>query len=134
MMEDDNKPSASHFSAKDIIKAEKGKSKKQKKKLQKANLDLQDDFQMDLNDPRFTPLIEDHQFFIDPTNSQFKNTKTMQKILSKKRDQRENETEPTSNVIAEEISASIALNSLVNSVKRKTALGTSKGRGKRTKL
>ena len=60
-----------HFSAKDIIKAEKGqKSRKLKKKLGKMQLDTQDDFKMDLQDPRFKALLNDHQFFIDPTNPQ----------------------------------------------------------------
>ena len=61
-----------HFSAKDVIKAEKSlKSRKQKKKFAKAQLDTQDDFKMDLQDPRFKALLQDHQFFIDPTNPQY---------------------------------------------------------------
>ena len=70
LMIDGEDKEKSHFSAKDIIKSEKVKSKKQKKKLQKQSLDTQDDFKMDLADPRFSSLIEDHEFFIDPTNSQ----------------------------------------------------------------
>jgi hypothetical protein len=69
LLHDENEK-VTHVNAKDIIKAEKSKSKKQKKKLQKANLDVQEEFQIDLNDPRFAPLIQDHEYFIDPTNPQ----------------------------------------------------------------
>lgn len=73
LMDDDGQSKAPiHFSAKDVIKAEKSnKSRKQKKKLQKQSLDTQDSFKMDLSDPRFASLLEDHQFFIDPTNPQY---------------------------------------------------------------
>ncbi|KAJ3360300.1 pre-rRNA-processing protein esf1 [Kappamyces sp. JEL0680] len=141
LVDDNNQTQNAHFSAKDIIKAEKSKSKKQKKKLQKASLDLQDDFQMDLNDPRFSSLIDDHQFFIDPTNSQyaddadarFKNTATMKKILSKKREQREQQTAPAPHESQPAISSRTVLNSLVESVKRKTVM-VQGGKGKRSKV
>jgi NUC153 domain len=34
------------------------------------NLDVQEEFKIDLTDPRFAPLIQDHEYFIDPTNPQ----------------------------------------------------------------
>ncbi|KAJ3309830.1 pre-rRNA-processing protein esf1 [Boothiomyces sp. JEL0838] len=135
MMNEDNKVAGDHFSAKDVIKAEKSKNKKQKKKQLKklANLETQDDFQMDLSDPRFSSLITNHEFFIDPTKSNFKMTKTMKDILSKKREANAHAEPTNENSVDQKSKEKIELSHLVDSVKRKSSNMT-KGQGKRTKL
>ncbi|KAJ3271365.1 pre-rRNA-processing protein esf1 [Terramyces sp. JEL0728] len=135
MMSEDNKAAGDHFSAKDVIKAEKSKNKKQKKKQLKkmANLETQDDFQMDLNDSRFTSLLTDHEYFIDPTKSNFKMTKTMKDILSKKRAANAHVEHPNGSEIDLKSKQKIELSHLVDSVKRKSS-NMAKGQGKRTKL
>jgi CRISPR/Cas system CSM-associated protein Csm4 (group 5 of RAMP superfamily) len=61
-----------HFNAKDIIKKEKAsKSKKQRKAIKNLQLDTQESFQFDLTDSRFSALMDDHEFAVDPTNSQY---------------------------------------------------------------
>lgn len=122
LMMDEKVAKDAHFSVKDIIQSEKSnKSKKNKRKL--ATLDLQPDFDLDLNDPRFASLVEDHQFHIDPTNSQYKNTATMKKIMMKKRD-----VGQTRRTVAPVEKVNNSLSSLVESVKRKTKNVGSKGR------
>ena len=62
-----------HFNAKDILKAEKlakSKSKKLKSKLKNSSFELQDSYELDVGDQRFQALLKDHEFFIDPNNSQ----------------------------------------------------------------
>ncbi|CAG8673753.1 693_t:CDS:2 [Dentiscutata heterogama] len=76
--EEENK----HFDMKEIIKNEKKKRKRKNKK------DFQEDtFDINVNDPRFAALHESHHFAIDPTNPQFKKTKSMSKLLEEQRRQ-----------------------------------------------
>lgn len=81
MMDDDEKK---HFSMRDIIKGEKGKKGKR----------VEDDFEVDLHDPRFAEVFESHEYAIDPTSSDFKKTKTMKKILEEKSKRRKSQGEP----------------------------------------
>jgi hypothetical protein len=128
----DQQSQKEHFVAKDVIKSEKAKSKKQKKKNQKALLETQDEFKLDLNDPRFSALMDDHQFHIDPTNPQFKKTKTMEEILALKRSKNDQVlmSEPT----AAGKNEKAELSNLVASVKRKSQLAKQSGHGKRQKV
>ncbi|KAJ2997575.1 pre-rRNA-processing protein esf1 [Globomyces sp. JEL0801] len=134
LMDDENNTKNDHFNAKDVIKAEKSKNRKLKKKQQEklATLDTQDGFKMDLQDPRFAPLLEDHQFFIDPTNPQFKKTKTMKEILEIKRQKNEEKFNVSENATPKlsNDTAKSDLSSLVDSVKRKSVLALKK-KGKR---
>lgn len=45
---------------------------------------VQDNFEANLNDPRFDEVFESHDFAIDPTSSEFKKTETMKKILKER--------------------------------------------------
>ncbi|ORY81336.1 hypothetical protein BCR37DRAFT_347986 [Protomyces lactucae-debilis] len=104
MMDDENavaasgKKSADHFDMKAIVRAEKraGLSRAQQKKLSKfgkgktTEVDkegLQDGFEIDLKDDRFSAVFdgENHHFALDPTSSQFKRTKTMDKVVQERR-------------------------------------------------
>ncbi|WEJ96285.1 pre-rRNA-processing protein esf1 [Yamadazyma tenuis] len=81
MMNENDEKEDNHFNMKDIIKAEKKKGKKNKKT---ADLDIQDNFEVNLDDDRFNEIFEDRDYKIDPTNTDFKQTKTMKKILSER--------------------------------------------------
>ncbi|KAI9312109.1 hypothetical protein BX666DRAFT_1988849 [Dichotomocladium elegans] len=75
------------FNMRDVIKKEKAEKRKGKKGKKMANLDgAQEDFEIDVNDPRFAALHESHHFAIDPTNPQFKKTKSMQKLLTSRQE------------------------------------------------
>ncbi|CAO1615532.1 unnamed protein product [Sympodiomycopsis kandeliae] len=85
-----------HFSMQDIIKSESKKGKKlnrwEKKKAaknnslpQKASLSTQDDFAMNVSDPRFKAVMDDHQYSIDPSHPGFVQTSGMKKLLDEKR-------------------------------------------------
>jgi len=68
-----------HFDMGDIIKterrAEKGDRKKKGKKRRQGVVGdgkgVEDNFELDTRDPRFTVLLEDHHFAIDPSNPQY---------------------------------------------------------------
>ena len=92
-------------------------------------METQDNFEMNLEDPRFSNVLDNHQFHIDPTNPHFKKTKSMNQLLIKKRDKNDviinTIQEPSRN-------EKVELSNLVSSVKRKSELA--KGQGKRQKL
>ncbi|KAJ2851140.1 pre-rRNA-processing protein esf1 [Coemansia brasiliensis] len=71
-----------HFDLKEIEKAEKQKGRKGKrgKKVQ-----VEDDFKLDVSDPRFGALFQSHNFAIDPNNPNFKKTKAMKELLNETR-------------------------------------------------
>ncbi|KAI9477597.1 pre-rRNA-processing protein esf1 [Coemansia sp. RSA 989] len=71
-----------HFDLKEIEKAEKQKGRKGKrgKKVQ-----VEDDFELDVSDPRFGALFQSHNFAIDPNNPNFKKTKAMKELLNETR-------------------------------------------------
>lgn len=84
----DNENETEHFNMRDIIKAEKKKGKKSKKSVKDAG-EVQDNFQVDLSDPRFSEVFENHEYAIDPTSADFKKTLTMKKILSERSKRRD---------------------------------------------
>lgn len=67
MMEKDDEKK--HFSLKSIMKNEKDKKRKKKNKVEKPK---QDDFEIDLNDSRFSALYSSHHYAVDPSDPQFK--------------------------------------------------------------
>lgn len=108
---------------KDVLKSEKPAKRKHGKKIIKIQGETQDDFTLDLEDDRFKSIVSSHHMAIDPTNPQFKHTKSMDRILAQRRNvtvQKEEIVVPKDN-----------LETLVASVKRKTAM--SGGQGKRQK-
>jgi hypothetical protein len=56
-----------HFTVKDVLKAQKPKTKKKRKP---ETLEHQEGFELNLTDPRFADVLENHQMAIDPTNPQ----------------------------------------------------------------
>merc|ERR1711909_253230 len=76
-----------HFNFKDIVESET-KSVKSKKKWKKKKKQLEipeeDSFNMNVSDSRFSALFSRPEFNIDPTDSNFKKTKNMEKIIEEK--------------------------------------------------
>lgn len=74
-----------HFNMKNIIKAEKIKSKKKKshkdKRAEKRIGVIDEDITLDKSDDRFKEIFEDHEFAIDPTNPEFHKTVVMDKLM-----------------------------------------------------
>lgn len=115
LMMDDNDDD-NHFNMKDVIKAEKKKNKKQKKKSQ--DLESQDNFEVDLKDDRFKEIFEDRDYNIDPTNTDFKKTQTMKKILDE-RSKRQAHGDGNKKTKKPKISTEESVKSLAEKVKRK---------------
>jgi hypothetical protein len=94
IMADDSKDAVEHldhFDINEIARAEKKKSKKGKSKKSKVVEDrggLQEGFNMDLDDNRFTAVFESHEFAIDPSNPKFKATPGMKQLLEEGRKKR----------------------------------------------
>ncbi|KAI8367397.1 pre-rRNA processing protein Esf1 [Choanephora cucurbitarum] len=140
LMDDDGKGEG--FNMKEVLKQEK-MEKKKKKKGKKVEEQIQtDDFEIDVQDPRFAAVQESHHFAIDPTNPQFKKTKSMQKLMNARQqkmkeshvdqDEWKKSTKISSASAKSEQKSSSSLDQLVASVKRKGALDKSNA-GKRQK-
>ncbi|KAG0199740.1 pre-rRNA-processing protein esf1 [Mortierella sp. GBA30] len=87
LLMEDNRESNQHFNMKEIQKAEKKTKKNKKNKAQNdkdKGEDLQDDFKIDVQDPRFNALHESHHFALDPTNPNFKKTKAMTELMEER--------------------------------------------------
>ncbi|KAJ8097578.1 hypothetical protein POJ06DRAFT_34833 [Lipomyces tetrasporus] len=84
MMGEDDDSNLKHFDMRTIIKAEKQKKNKKLRKKAKAS-ETMDDFNIDVKDPRFSMLYDHHEFAIDPSQPQFKETNAMKKLLDERR-------------------------------------------------
>lgn len=144
-----------HFSMKAVLKAEKAKGNKKKDKKKKVKYiggedEVQEDFSIDVKDDRFKAVHEDSTFAIDPSNPQydsdsfvctqlltlsssFKKTKSMSALLEEGSNRRRERYENTGRKSAIR-GSSDQLQSLVESVKRKSASTGKPGIGKRRKL
>merc|ERR1712055_601207 len=82
----DSDDERNHFNYKDIVESEtkSGKSKKWKKKRKVMTKPVEDNFAVDVADDRFGTLFNRAEFNIDPTESNFKKTKNMEKIIAEK--------------------------------------------------
>ncbi|KAF2728308.1 hypothetical protein EJ04DRAFT_504296 [Polyplosphaeria fusca] len=88
LMADEKGSKVHHFDMNEIIKAEKAKKKDKKTKNRPDAPVVEDDFEMNVNDPRFAKLYESHEFAIDPTNPRYKNTQGMKALLEEGRKKR----------------------------------------------
>ena len=116
---------------KNILKAEKlvklkGKAAKRMAKKGVAEVeDLQDNYEMDTKDPRFSAIYEDSAFAIDPTNPRFKKTNAMDKVMEELR-KRRSTMDPEDGVSVDkkrkktEATNDAGLQDLVKSLKRKS--------------
>lgn len=85
-----------HFNMREVVKAEKEKKLKKRKRGGKKAADaegVQDGFEADVKDPRFAAIFSEHEFAIDPTNPRFKQTSTMKKFMEEKRSRSKNKVE-----------------------------------------
>ncbi|XP_059471907.1 ESF1 homolog [Neocloeon triangulifer] len=79
-----------------------------------------DDFQVDVEDPRFTALFTSHHFNIDPSNPSFKSTKGTQALVNEKLKRRGNPEQSTPQKEEKRPTMSLEISNLVRSVKRKS--------------
>lgn len=125
----DNDDSKKHFNFKKIIDSEsmsKSKKKRKFKRDKKQNVTggvegKADDFQVDVEDPRFSALFTSHKYNIDPSEPNFKKTKAMETIIQAKQKRRLLvSSSDDSSKIPEKRKSQAELSYLVNSVKNKT--------------
>ncbi|XP_035685402.1 ESF1 homolog [Branchiostoma floridae] len=131
----DGEDNKRHFNMKDIIEAEtqadekkKGKKKKDRNTTEKQGTKLEDNFEIDVQDPRFEAVYSSHLYNIDPSDPGYKKTKAMDAILTEKQHRRakgKKRKVPTEKKVdpAKEQTKSqeASLDMLVKSVKAKTS-------------
>ncbi|KAF5355710.1 hypothetical protein D9756_003720 [Leucocoprinus leucothites] len=123
-----------HFDMKAVLRAEKRKGKRNKKNQKNKNAgeqELQEDFTINVSDDRFKALHEDHQFAIDPTNPQFKETKGMKAFLEERQRRQKGERGEDHQRVDQPQVNDRGLKSLVESVKRKSQEAHSNGKRRR---
>ncbi|KAI8377558.1 uncharacterized protein BYT42DRAFT_570712 [Radiomyces spectabilis] len=146
LLMDDAEGKGDGFDMKEVIRREKMEMRKGKKAKKGKKMQVeQDDFEINVNDPRFSAMQESHHFAIDPTNPHFKKTKSMKKLIEarqskmrtddKQVDEWKKEGQAKSKQATEDKPAQkdSSLSALVDAVKRKGALSQSK-MGKRQKM
>uniref|UniRef100_A0AAZ1XG12 ESF1, nucleolar pre-rRNA processing protein, homolog (S. cerevisiae) n=1 Tax=Oreochromis aureus TaxID=47969 RepID=A0AAZ1XG12_OREAU len=90
LMDDDDKHK--HFNYDKIVEQQNLSKKKRKKLLKKGEeLPEDDDFQVDVKDPRFQAMFTSHLFNLDPSHPSYKKTKATQSIVAEKQRRREEE-------------------------------------------
>lgn len=117
--DDDGK---AHFSLKKIQESESTKKSKRKKKLKAKMVEQKQslpDFEINVNDDRFSALYNSHLFNIDPSDPNFKKTKNMEKLIQEKLKRRPADTPPEAEP-PKKSKEDIELGILVKNVKRKT--------------
>ncbi|XP_018319855.1 ESF1 homolog [Agrilus planipennis] len=124
--EDDDKK---HFSLKKIQEADETLNRKRKNKSKKSeseNLEKEDNFQINVNDERFSALYSSHHFNLDPTDPHFKRTKGMELLVEEKLKRRSSNISHINNekkkLKTDKIGTELSM--LVKSVKQKTKLLT----------
>ncbi|OMJ21184.1 Pre-rRNA-processing protein esf1 [Smittium culicis] len=75
-----------HFDINQIVKSQKKMSKAKRSKRNREEFDgLQENFELDADDSRFSSIYNSSEFAIDPNAKDFKRTKGMQKLLKERR-------------------------------------------------
>ncbi|XP_063892042.1 ESF1 homolog [Helicoverpa armigera] len=119
LADDDGK---AHFSLKKIQESESSKKSRRKKKLkEKMNEQKQSlpEFEINVNDDRFSALYNSHHYNIDPSDPNFKKTKNMEKLIQEKLKRRPADTPPEAQP-SKKSKEDVELSILVKNVKRKT--------------
>jgi hypothetical protein len=91
LMVDDEGSKVEHFNMNEIAKAEKARKKGKKKAKTEKEVVVEDNFKINVEDPRFAKLYESHEFAIDPTNPKFKATTGMKALLDEGRKKRKHD-------------------------------------------
>ncbi|XP_038146568.1 ESF1 homolog isoform X2 [Cyprinodon tularosa] len=90
MEDDEDEAKHKHFNYDKIVEQQNLSKKKRKKLLKKGGESLEeDDFKVDVSDPRFQAMFTSHLFNLDPSHPSFKKTKATQSILEEKQRRRE---------------------------------------------
>lgn len=123
---EDNEEEKSHFSLKKIQENEDMSSSKKKRKLKKLKKqglteEPVDNFELNVKDDRFKAVFSQPEFNIDPTNSGYKKTKGMEKLIQEKLKRRHtDDVEHTDDVVEKKKKIKdVSLNLLVKNIKRK---------------
>lgn len=134
LMADDEDDKHKHFNYDKIVEHQ-NLSKKKRKKLLKCDTPLENDnFKVDVHDPRFQSMFTSHLYNLDPSDPAYKKTKATQSILEEKLRRREEEhqsqeetlkSRATQEKITAETSSATkvmdpSLSLLVKSIKNKT--------------
>nr|SVE76257.1 EOG090X0289 [Daphnia longispina] len=129
LLMDDNDGNKRHFNLKSIMKEEKKSGKKGTKKSRDTvpSKSTDDDFKIQVDDPRFASLFTSHHFNLDPSDPNFKKTEAMETILQEKQKRRKDEPEVTNQSEQEQMQIKKSkidteLSRLVRSVKVKTSM------------
>lgn len=119
--EDDGK---AHFSLKKIQESENTtKKSKRKKKLKEKMMEQKQsvpDFEINVDDKRFSALFDSHLFNIDPTDPNYKKTKNMEKLINEKLRRRPADTPGEVETKPKKSKEDAELSLLVKNIKRKT--------------
>lgn len=110
-----------HFNMKKI-QEEETESKSKRKRKKKPVDEKTDDFEVNVGDERFAALYTSHHFNIDPTDSRYKKTKGMERLVGEKLKRRNEEILEKDSEISSSSKKSkndAELSVLVKSVKRK---------------
>ncbi|XP_014343331.1 ESF1 homolog isoform X1 [Latimeria chalumnae] len=89
LMMDDEEEDRKHFHYDKIVEQQNMSKKKRKRLLKRQELLEEDQFEMNVADPRFQAMYTSHLFNLDPSDSNFKKTTAMQRILEEKARRRE---------------------------------------------
>uniref|UniRef100_A0A1E1WT35 NUC153 domain-containing protein n=3 Tax=Pectinophora gossypiella TaxID=13191 RepID=A0A1E1WT35_PECGO len=118
--EDDGK---AHFSLKKIQEGESESKKSKRKRKLKAKMMEQrqalPDFEINVNDERFSALYDSHHYNIDPSDPNFKKTKNMEKLIKEKLKRRPSDTPVQNQVQSKKSKEEAELSLLVKNIKRK---------------
>ena len=133
LLDDDEDDKKSHFSLKKIqdTENETKTKRKRKKQLKRSKGQIKadkaafvDDFEIDTKDSRFAAVYSSHLYSIDPTNSNFKKTKAMEKLIEEKLKRGPSEMDGRSvyeGPVNPAKKSKVEMNMLVKSIKRKVA-------------
>lgn len=121
---DDEDDGKAHFSLKKIQENEKDSKKSKRKKKLKQKMQEQKqalpDFEINLNDNRFSALYDSHHFNIDPTNPSFKKTKNMERLIQEKLKRRPADSPVSQESQPKKSKEDAELSLLVKNIKKKT--------------
>ncbi|KAF5294248.1 hypothetical protein FQR65_LT10834 [Abscondita terminalis] len=118
--------SKNHFNLKKIQDRENINKTKKKLKNKEVSTKYEDDFQINVEDKRFSALYTSHHFNVDPTDPHYKKTKGMEAIVTEKLKRKDSSINDIDTNVPKR---NAELSVLVKSVKRKTeALSNKKKR------
>uniref|UniRef100_W5NGB6 ESF1, nucleolar pre-rRNA processing protein, homolog (S. cerevisiae) n=1 Tax=Lepisosteus oculatus TaxID=7918 RepID=W5NGB6_LEPOC len=130
LMDDDEDENRKHFNYDKIVEQQNLSKKKKKKLLKKNELLEEDNFEVDVQDPRFQAMYTSHLFNLDPSEPAFRKTKATQSIVEEKRRRREEAAQRKERELEQESPSKLkagskttmdaGLSMLVRSIKSKT--------------